>query len=87
MLNRYLLAVSAALVIGSAASAAEPVKPELRESAQPASRPAQVVLASADQVQTTPPNVAEQAAAPVKRPRAARVTTCRCGTQDQAVER
>jgi hypothetical protein len=87
MHSRYLLAVSAALAIGSAASAGEPVKPEARDSAQPTSRPAQVVLASADQVQTTPPGVSEQVAAPVKRPRAARVTTCRCGNQDQSVER
>jgi hypothetical protein len=80
---RYLMIASAALAIAAAAPA-EPPKPESRV-AQPPSRPAEVVLASADQVQ--PPQAAPQeqaqAPVPVKRPRAARVTTCRCADQTQ----
>jgi hypothetical protein len=89
MRSRCLLIASIAAVTGAAAGAepAQPAAPTAREQAQPASAPKPVVLASADQVQTTPPGVSEQVAAPVKRPRAARVTTCRCGNQDQSVER
>lgn len=87
MLSRYLLIVSTALAIGTAAVAADPAKPEAQEPAQPTARPAAVVLASADQVQPSTPALQEQGATPVKRPRAARVTTCRCGDQDQTAER
>lgn len=87
MRSRDLLIVSAALAIGTAASAADPAKPEARPAAQSPSRPAEIVLASADQVQPSAPAAREQASAPVKRPRAARVTTCRCGDQVQSAER
>lgn len=76
---RFSLIASTALGIATAA-AAEPPK-AARETAQPQSRPAEVVLASADQVQAPQVNPQDQAPAPVKRPRAARVTTCRCGDQ------
>jgi hypothetical protein len=87
MRRHYLLIVSTVLAIGTAASAAEPTKPEARDTVQPTVRPATIVLASADQVQSTTPVAQDQGAVPVKRPRAARVTTCRCGNQDQSVER
>lgn len=87
MRRHHLLVVSTVLAIATAASAAEPVKPETRDTAQPTVRPAAIVLASADQVQPTTPAAQDQSAVPVKRPRAARVTTCRCGGQDQSVER
>ena len=81
MRTRYLLIASAALAATAAANA-EPAKPEPRApAAQPANRPAEVILASADQVQASTPAVQGQSATPVKRPRAARVTTCRCGDQ------
>jgi hypothetical protein len=44
-----------------------------------------VVLASADQVGDVQAS-ADQPAAPVKRPRAARVTTCRCGDQQASAD-
>jgi len=81
MYGRYLMIASASLLVAGSASA-EPSKPAAQPQAQPAqSQPAKVVFASADQVET-PVGVAEaQAAAPAKKPRAARVTTCRCGAQ------
>jgi hypothetical protein len=80
---RTLLIASLAAILALPLPA-QPVKPAAAPAAaQPApQRPAQVVLASAEQAQ---PAVApsDQAPAPVKR-RAARVTSCRCG--DQAAE-
>jgi hypothetical protein len=87
MRRHRLLIVSTVFAIGTAASAAEPVKPEARDTTQPTVRPAAIVLASADRLQPATPAAQEQGAVPVKRPRAARVTTCRCGGQDQSVER
>ncbi|MFL6829863.1 MAG: hypothetical protein ACJ8D5_04480 [Sphingomicrobium sp.] len=77
---RFSLIASTVLALATAA-AAEPPKAATGAAAQPQSRPAAVVLASAEPVQT--PQVASQELAPVpaKRPRAARVTTCRCGDQ------
>ena len=81
MYGRYLMIVSAALVFAGAA-VAEPAKPANQTAAKPATdRPAEVVLASADQT-ITPTAVSQaQAATPAKKPRAARVTTCRCAGQ------
>ena len=82
MYRRYLMVASAALAFAGAA-AAEPAKPAEKPAAtQPANnRPAEVVLASAEQIST--PAVVDQAqsVAPAKKPRAARVTTCRCAGQ------
>ena len=82
MYSRYLMIASAALAVAGAA-AAEPAKPADQPAAQPATnQPVKAVLASAEQVVPTPSAVADaQAAAPVKKPRAARVTTCRCAGQ------
>ena len=81
--NRYLLIGSAALAI-AAAGAAAPVKPP-SEIAQ--ARPAEVLLASAEQQMRTPdPSAQPQISTPAKRPRAARVTTCRCAGQPPAPE-
>jgi hypothetical protein len=70
--------IAAAMLVGSAAFAAEPVKPAAQAATQAQPRPTEVVLASADQVPAPAPRE-QQAAAPAKRPRAGRVTTCRCG--------
>lgn len=74
------LVIAAAALTCATIAAAEPVKPQAREVSDNASRPAAVVLASADQVKTPVPANAEQTPAPVKR-RIGRVTTCRCGDQ------
>ena len=79
------------LLIATAALAtavqAEPVKTEAREAPASANRPAQVVLASAEQVPAAAPLATQPAETPVKRPRAARVTSCRCGDQTAANHR
>jgi hypothetical protein len=73
-----IVATSALMVPGSAV--AEPAKlPQPR----PAAGPAPMILASADQVAGKSPLPERAAAEPVKRPRAARVTTCRCGGAPQ----
>jgi len=72
MLVRSIL-ISAMLTAATAAQA-EPAKPEAQPS-QASSRP--LVLASAEALKA--PVAASEQQAPVKRPRVARVTTCRCG--------
>ena len=76
------LTIAATVLTCASIATAEPAKPEAREPSGNATRPA-VVLASAEQAQTPAPANSEQAAAPVKRPRVGRVTTCRCGDQIQ----
>jgi hypothetical protein len=82
MFTRTLLIGSAILAIATPATA-DPAKPAQHEAAAqaPTGRPAQVVLASAEQVQAEMPADSQAAATPPKRPRAARVTSCRCGDQ------
>ena len=77
MSARLMVIAAVALTIGTSVTA-EPAKTPASDTSRPASRPAEVVLASADQAgarETAP----AQAAVPAKRPRVARVTTCRCG--------
>jgi hypothetical protein len=78
---RSLLIAAAALTIASIA-AAEPAKPPAREGNANATRPAAVMLASAEQIPTQVPTATQDAnAAPAKPVRHGRVTTCRCGDQ------
>jgi hypothetical protein len=79
MRARVIVIAVAALVVGTSAFA-EPPKTRGAQPAQPTTPPAAVVLASAEQIRNVPPS-ADQQAVPVKRPRTARVTTCRCGDQ------
>lgn len=72
MLIRSIV-IAAALNAATAASA-EPSKPQVQQASQPSSRP--IVLASAE---AKPAPAAADQQAPAKRPRVARVTTCRCG--------
>ncbi len=76
---RLTIIAATALAVGASAFA-EPVKTREAPPTQPATRPAAVVLASADQIGAAVPS-SDQQAAPVKRPRVARITTCRCGDQ------
>ena len=76
MAKGLLTAAMTVLMAGSAA--AEPAKAPTETIGQKA----EVVLASADipaQVQASPGSSESSAPTPAKRPRAARVTTCRCG--------
>jgi hypothetical protein len=79
---RSLMIAAAALTCASIA-AAEPAKPAPREASANTSRPAAVVLASAEQVSTPVQAAQDPNAAPVKPVRHGRVTTCRCGDQVQ----
>jgi hypothetical protein len=83
MSARLMVIVAAALTAASPAIGADPVKPEAREASQPVNRPAEVLLASADQVRAPAQSGEQPNTTPVKRPRAARVTTCRCGDPEQ----
>ena len=79
-MRAHLLIVAVAGLSFGAAVAAEPAKAPVRKAEHPVERPSPVVVAAVDEVRTAP--VADQAAAaPAKRERKARVTTCRCGDQ------
>ena len=75
-----LIVTAACLVLSAAPALSEPQKTRVEQPRQP--RPAQVVLASADQLAR--PATDEQTQTPAKRPRIARVTTCRCGDPQAA---
>jgi hypothetical protein len=75
--SAFAIAAAAALTLGSSVNAAEPVPANPRPAESNPGAP--VVLASASTVQLPNPQNAADASAPVKKPRAARVTTCRCG--------
>jgi hypothetical protein len=77
MVARLMVIAAVALTIGTSA-VADPPKAPARDSVPPASTPAKVVLASAEEVQAPAPAADQQAPTAPKR-RAARVTTCRCG--------
>ena len=71
----------AATLISTGAFAADAPKPPVQPAAQPQAGSPPVVLASAEDVRA-PSNADQQNATPAKRPRVARVTTCRCGGQE-----
>lgn len=82
--TRYLCLGTAALMAATSVSAAPAPTADRRDSAAP--KVAEVMLASASQIRPASAAVVEQAdaSAPVKRPRAARVTSCRCAGQTPA---
>jgi hypothetical protein len=82
VMNARILIAATALTMATS-GLAEPAKAPAAEAGKAASRPAQVVMASADQVEAPAPAADQPAATPAKRPRAARVTTCRCGDPAQ----
>ena len=69
------------------AAAAQPTPSVPRDSSRPQATPTQLVLASAERATeanaTTQSPEAQAPQAPAKRPRAARVTSCRCGDTSQ----
>lgn len=71
----------AVTLISTSAFAADAPKAAVQGAAQPQADPPQVVLASADEMRPASPGD-RQSAAPERRPRVARVTTCRCGGQE-----
>ena len=72
---RFTIIAAAALTVATAALA-EPAKAP--SASQTPSRPSPVVLASADRV-VGAASTTQASPTPAKRPRAARVTNCRCG--------
>lgn len=79
MRAHLLIAAISGLSLAAAATA-EPAKAPVRKADQPTEQPVTVVIASADEVRSSP--IAEQqGVTPAKRERRARVTTCRCGDQ------
>lgn len=80
MRAHLLIVAVSGLSLATAAVAAEPAKAPVRTADQPADQAVPVVIAAADEVRT-PAAADQQGAAPAKRERKARVTTCRCGDQ------
>ncbi len=84
MHGRFLMIATAVLAATATSAAAEPAKPAPQPAAQQGNRPPEIIMASAEQVQAPAPLAGQaQEAAPAKRPRAARVTSCRCAGQNQ----
>lgn len=79
-MNARLMVIAAAALAFGTSAVAEPSKTPPRDAAQPTSRPAEVVLASAEQLPAPAPVAEQQNPTPPKK-RAARVTTCRCAGQ------
>ena len=74
------VAAAIALAGGSPAIAADQLRPDnIQQASQPKPDRNATVLASADAVRVPDPLKPEQSAVTAKRPRAARVTSCRCG--------
>ena len=77
-LNAALAATFVALI--AAPVAAGPAKAPVPQTEQPATPPAEVLLASSE-IRAPAQQSDGQTSAPAKRPRAARVTSCRCAGQ------
>ncbi|MBA2467426.1 MAG: hypothetical protein H0V46_07480 [Sphingomonas sp.] len=76
--SAFAIAAASALIIASSANAAEPA-PLSPRPAEPTAATAPALLASASAVQVPTPQNAAETSRPAKKPRAARVTSCRCG--------
>ena len=74
----HLMMIAVAGLGVASAVSAEPAKAPVRKADQAAEQAPQVLVAAAEQARTEAPAEAAPAA-PVKRERRARVTTCRCG--------
>ena len=79
MQARFVL-IAALTAMSSQAFAVEPAKPAQQPAAQPQQAPADVVLASAERVQTPAPASQQPTVAP-KPHRMGRLMSCRCGDQ------
>lgn len=80
-----LIMIAATAMSAAAMAVAEPAQPNGQKASSPSNRPAEVILASAERLPgaESPTADVQTPSAPVKRPRAARVTTCRCGDPQQ----
>ena len=80
-MHRSLMIAALAATFAVSVAAAEPSKAPAPQASQPANRPAELLLASSEIRAPDQQQSEGQVAPPVKRPRASRVTTCRCGGQ------
>jgi hypothetical protein len=79
VMNARVVIIAATLFASASAFAAEPAKPPVRQPDQVQPHRAEIVLASAEQLNSDPE---DQQAQPARRhARVGRVTTCRCGDQ------
>ena len=78
MIARFMM-IAAAASIAASSAVAEPAKVPSAGTPRGPSRASSVVLASADRIVGTAAPPTQAAPASAKRPRAMRVTTCRCG--------
>jgi hypothetical protein len=78
-MNVHIIAFAAAISACGVAFAAEPAKAPVSQPDQAQAHRAEIVLASADQVNPGPAQ--QQAQQAPRHARVARVTTCRCGDQ------
>lgn len=85
-MHARLVIFASAIFFSGSAVVAEPASPAANEPVQARPQPerAQIVLASADQVNA--PDAAQQVQPTPQRARVARVTTCRCGDQQAQPE-
>ena len=82
----HLLMLATAVLSVATAAAAEPAQQPVQKAAQPNTRPAEVLVASVDDVRSPVAAAAQDSGAPVKRARKARVNSCRCGDQAASPE-
>ena len=78
-MRAHLLMIGVAGFSLAAVSVAEPAKAPVQKASQPTAPAAEVVVASADEVQPAATTPSKTDAAPAKKPRRARVISCRCG--------
>ena len=83
MRARLLVGAVAGLSV-AAAGAPEPAKAPVSKAQQPADKPVAVVVAAVEEVPAPVAADEQPAAAPAKRARKARVTSCRCGDQTKS---
>lgn len=78
-MRAHLLMLATAALSVATAAVAEPAKAPVQKAAQPSNRPAEVLVASVDNVRPEVASAVQDSGAPVKKVRKARVNSCRCG--------
>lgn len=84
-MNCRLIAIATAASLLASAAFADPPKAGAPAPTMGHTASKQVILASAENVQSPAPDQGQEATSAPKRPRAARVTTCRCGDPQPTV--
>ena len=84
-MNCRLIAIATAASLLASAAFADPPKAGAPAPTMGHTASKQVILASAENVQSPAPDQGQEATSAPKRPRAARATTCRCGDPQPTV--